>query len=143
MKVKVKKNAKDFYHPWPTWNQEWVDNIIQISGEEIEVETEFLFADQFNTVPIPGVSNIGLRLMADYIEEVIDDERVGKQKCEHCSHVSSRSEKACPECGRKEWLKVFVGSKKSKVVIPLYWKYPREKRTFYPPLLEAVFQGIL
>jgi hypothetical protein len=33
-----------------------------IDGAWVEVETEYLFTDQFNTVPIPGVTDLGMGL---------------------------------------------------------------------------------
>jgi len=45
-------------------NWHWAETLSKIEGMRIEIETEFLFVNQFNTVPIKGVSDEGLRLMA-------------------------------------------------------------------------------
>ena len=53
----------------------------QIEGMIVEVETEQLFKDQFNTVPVPNVSENGLRIMQNLVKEVIDDIRPQMMRC--------------------------------------------------------------
>ena len=84
MKIKIRKDAKAIYissanSSLVDWR--WADILEKIAGKTIEVETEYLFKDQFNTVPIPGVAEKGLRIMQNLVEEVIDDVRPGKTKC--------------------------------------------------------------
>lgn len=75
------KNESNFY-----------SQLLEVAGTEIEVETEYLFRNQFNTVPIPDISENGLRVMEEYIECVIDDEREGKARCNWCGKTSSNLE---------------------------------------------------
>jgi len=112
MKIKIKKSAPVIYRrglnkrPSDGYSKtefEWIETLKQVSGKTIEVETDYLFKNQFNTVPIKGVSELGLRIMENLVEEVIDDERIGKYKCNWCGHHSENSDK-CPECGKAEYL---------------------------------------
>lgn len=59
---------------------EFAEMLEKIQGQTLEVETKYLFRDQFNTAPIPGVSDLGLRVMAGWVDKVIDDVRPGKIK---------------------------------------------------------------
>lgn len=63
---------------------EWVETLKKIENTWVEVETDHLFSDQFNTVPIPGVSEQGLRLMIEDVTEIEDDVRIGVVKCSYC-----------------------------------------------------------
>lgn len=110
MKVKVKDNAKDYYvsrtahnHQFVNW--EWADVLEKVQGWTLEVETKFLFKDQFNTAPIPGISEQGLRLMASDVSEVIDDIRPGKSICRWCHHWTATQ--TCENCGKSEYLEAF------------------------------------
>jgi hypothetical protein len=47
-----------------------------VAGKWLEVETRHLFQDQFNTVPIKGVSEHGLRVMACHVERIWCDFRL-------------------------------------------------------------------
>ncbi|MEN6445017.1 MAG: hypothetical protein ABFC98_03115 [Candidatus Cloacimonas sp.] len=109
MKIKIRKDAKAIYisslKPFPIdWH--WADILEKIAGKTIEVETEYLFKNQFNTVPIPGVAEKGLRIMQNLVEEVIDDVRPGKAKCNWCGKVSE-NQLVCMACGHKDYLEVF------------------------------------
>lgn len=76
----------------------------QLSGKEIEVETDYLFDDQINTAPIPGVSEQGLRLH-DWKEEVFDnpDIKEGQWLEQTESLVRARRETLkCGYCGKQE-----------------------------------------
>lgn len=86
--------------------RKWRRILQSIAGTEIEVETEFLFKNQFNTVPIPGVSEQGLRVMECDVLKVIDDERPGKAKCRWCGHTS-KNLTVCEKCGKDEYLEIF------------------------------------
>jgi hypothetical protein len=71
--AKVKTNARSRYVADPnniTVNWKWADTLEAVEGQEIEIETKFLFLNQFNTAPIPGVSDNGLRLMATSLESL-------------------------------------------------------------------------
>lgn len=77
----------------------------KIKGQWVEVETEHLFADQFNTVPIPGVSEQGLRLMIEDVEEIEDDVRQGVVKCGWCAGYDKDGDGRCDKCGKAEYLR--------------------------------------
>ena len=68
-----------------------------VDGFELEVETEHLFTDQFNTSPIEGVSELGMRILHGAVAEVIDDERPGKMKCGYCGKHQAIDED-CMNC---------------------------------------------
>lgn len=67
-------------------NIEWGRTLSKIEGKELAVETDYLFADQYNTPPIPGVTEIGLRIMQESVEKVIDDVRPGLMRCHWCGN---------------------------------------------------------
>lgn len=58
-------------------NETFYNLLKKVDGQTLEVETNFLFIDQFNTAPIPGVSELGLRVMGNVVDKVIDDVRFG------------------------------------------------------------------
>lgn len=103
-----KYNLPQFRNAKLDWNQirKWRMMLKAIEGKEIEVETEYLFKNQFNTVPIPGVSEQGMRIMETDVEKVIDDERPGKARCNWCGKTVLAKDK-CSECGKSEYLEVF------------------------------------
>ncbi len=110
MKIKVRNDAKKYYiNTLPRYqpiNWKWAGTLEQVQGMTLEVETKYLFNDQFNTAPIPGISENGLRLMADNVAYVIDDIRPGKSICAYCHHWS-KAEQVCPHCEQKGYLKPF------------------------------------
>ena len=107
MKIRIKENAGRLYRGGfvlqqiPNW--EWAKTLDAVQGMTLEVETKFLFSDQFNTAPVPGVSVSGLRLMAESVDEVIDDERIGKIKCRWCGHCQD-VQLGCGKCGKNDYL---------------------------------------
>jgi len=88
MKIRINKEAAAIYvrgcyrHAHPSCGklhrEDYAEMLRAVQGAELEVETEYLFADQFNTVPIPGVSAHGLRVMVNVVDAVIDDLRPGR-----------------------------------------------------------------
>jgi hypothetical protein len=117
MKIKIKDNASKIY--WNNMNTTYrgaavppksmmnFGNMLEkINGMTIEVDTKYLFEDQFNTVPIPGVSELGMRIMEEYVEKVIDDERPGKARCNWCGNTS-KSTMVCNKCYKSEYLEIF------------------------------------
>jgi len=116
MKIKIKNNAHEIYRrkelrpykPIDNFNGQWYDTLKSIAGMEIEVETEYLFNNQFNTVPIRGVSKLGLRIMAYCVEYVVNDARIkiNKMKCGWCGKVTVIG-KICPYCNKNEYLEYF------------------------------------
>jgi hypothetical protein len=113
MKIKIREQARNLYvtYQMHTYKQavnwEWADKMEAIQGQVIEVETEHLFANGFNTPPIPGVSDNGLRVMANMVEEVIDDVRPGMMKCAWCFNNEPVAD-VCSKCGKTEYREEFV-----------------------------------
>ena len=71
--------------------REFGDKITAIQGMTIDVETKYLWYNQFNTAPIEGISKNGLRILdfkdeISIIEEIIDDARPSRAKCGSCGH---------------------------------------------------------
>jgi hypothetical protein len=115
MKIQIKKDASSVYtrrqmvtHGGHI-NYEWAKTLEKIEGKEIEVETHYLFRDQYNTPPIPGVSENGLRIMQESVEAVIDDIRPSKGRCSWCGAVTP--ERPCIKCGQDmiEWFSGLPG----------------------------------
>jgi len=74
--LKIKNNAADLYKQNRTiegrliqFNQNWYDKMKSIQGEFLELDTEFLFDNQYNTKK-SKYSDVGLRIM-DYMVEYI------------------------------------------------------------------------
>ena len=101
MQLKIKKDAGNIYannhysgkgtqYCMPAVTREYADKITAIQGMTIEVETKYLWGDQFNTAPIEGISDCGLRILdfkgeLSIIEEIIDDARPSRAMCGSCS----------------------------------------------------------
>ena len=119
MKLKIKKDAgtifiRNHYNGMrpeycaPMSVREFADKISAIQGMTIDVETKYLWDNQFNTAPIEGISDTGLRILdfedeGSVIEEIIDDVRPHRLKCRHC-HQYLREEddihNTCWWCGK-------------------------------------------
>lgn len=88
MRIKLKANASGFYrskaYQHGHFREEYYQMLKAVDGMILEVETEHLFKDQFNTPPIEGVTKLGLRIMHDIVDEVIDDERIYMMRCQYC-----------------------------------------------------------
>lgn len=114
MYIIIKKDAPEIYEKEkmlkagnscilnPSFSESWLGKLKNISGKTIEVDTEFLFPDQFNTVPIEGVSEKGLRIMSNLVEKVVNDQRIGLSKCQWCGAKNPSSVIVCMKCGRSE-----------------------------------------
>ena len=119
MQLKIKEDAgsifvKNHYKGmgpeyWmPAVTREYADKITAIQGMTIEIETKILWDDQFNTAPIEGISEIGLRILdfkdeGSIIEEIIDDARPGRAKCGSCGHYLREDDRIgdpCWWCGK-------------------------------------------
>lgn len=115
MKIKIYDDAQDRYVRKAALtgivNWDWAEKLAQIEGQIIEVDTKYLFKDQYNTVPIPGVSATGLRIMDESVEEVIDDERPGKGRCYYCGRtveaVDNPDEAKCKYCSKVGYIENF------------------------------------
>ena len=114
MKIKIKGDAlkkyvrdnTDYLTSDYSGEDYWEKVMKRIAGKVLEVDTEFLFKYEFNTKPIPGISEDGIRIPEHYVEEIIDDVRRGKARCDLCGEVSNSTE-VCTNCGRKDYLEPF------------------------------------
>lgn len=115
MRVKVNENAAQHYvarcyrHANPQCgklhNEEYEAMLQQVQGQWLEVETEHLFRDQFNTGPVPGVSEHGLRLTVADVTEIEDDVRAGVIKCDWCFGYDHDKDGKCDKCGKTDFLR--------------------------------------
>ena len=113
MKIKIMDNASGYYRSLQLcggrgnrcniFNEKWYEILKKIDGKTLEVETKYLFKDQFNTVPIKDVSEQGLRIMGNMVDEVMDDVRIDKKKCCYCGTVTENINKKCPKCNKSEY----------------------------------------
>lgn len=107
MKIKIKDNVETLYYKNTTSpNYHYAEMLSMVEGQTLDVDTEYLFVDQYNTLPIPGVSTNGMRIFDVYVEEVIDDERPGKARCEWCGKTSNNV-KSCTHCNKSDYLTIF------------------------------------
>ena len=114
MKIRVRQNAAAAYvhrcyrHAHPACGMlhrpEFAEMLRKLEGQWLEVETKHLFSDQFNTAPIPGVSDQGLRLMVQDIDAIEGDVRDGVIKCNWCGGYDHDHDGACDGCGKSEYL---------------------------------------
>jgi len=114
MKLKIKEDAGTIFlhnqykgmrpdYCMPTITREFADKITAIQGMTIEVETKYLWDDQFNTAPIEGISENGLRILdfkgeKSIIEEIINDARPSREKCIVCKHYIRESDSPVAPC---------------------------------------------
>lgn len=85
-------------------NEQFYNILKNIQGKWLEVETEHLFSDQFNTAPIQDVSENGVRIMMEDVVEIKDDVRDGVVKCRWCYGYDKNNDGACDKCGKNEYL---------------------------------------
>lgn len=89
----------------------WWDILAAVSGKTMEVSTTYLFQDQFNVEPMPGVTDCMIGVMAWMVEEVIDDVRPDYFRCQWCgkpSHHSSVYDDTCPRCQTRGYMERFT-----------------------------------
>lgn len=94
MKIRIKPDR---------WN-----HLKAVSGMLLTVETDFLFGDQFNTAPVPGISESGFRVMIADVSEIIGDIRPNYMRCNWCGKISHKGI-ACLHCLKSEYLEHFGG----------------------------------
>jgi hypothetical protein len=57
---------------------------------------------------IKSLTTTGLRIMDRDVDYIIDDERIGKQRCNWCGEISTEEDNpVCPKCKRSYYLKSF------------------------------------
>lgn len=112
MRVRLKNNCHTNY------NGNYSEKLEAINGEWVEIDTDYLFREQLNTKPISEVSAVGLRIYQQDVEEVEDDERIGRSKCDYCG-LSVNTGNPCLGCknGHSYMKEFFPGTKRmSKTV---------------------------
>jgi len=112
MKIKLRNNLFDMWRSRVNCGLElnsphWEKVLQQVQGTIVEVETDNLFRDQYDTVPIPGVSSLGIRAMAWMVEEVIDDARPGMARCGFCG-TTTKDNAPCTVCKKETFLEPFT-----------------------------------
>ena len=111
MQIVIKKDAHKIYNrsfkPWQVPNMEWLNILSKVAGKTLEVETEYLFKNQYNTAPIPGVNENGLRIMSESVEKVINDIRPGLMRCNYCGKQAKISD-VCPHCKETKYLEFLA-----------------------------------
>ena len=110
MRIRVAKGAGSAYHrrcyrgASPTCgmlhNPEWEAMLNRLEGRWLEVETDHLFSNQFNTAPIEGESESGLRLYLQDIDAIEGDVREGVVKCRWCGGYDHDHDGVCDKCGK-------------------------------------------
>ena len=113
---------------------DWKRMMQAIQGQWIEVETDHLFEDQFNTVPIPGVSESGLRVMESDVAEIRNDARAGKSKCGWCGAVTSGA--ACGSCGKPAPRPLVPGSEPDADELEEQWGLSPVEPGNRPPAID-------
>lgn len=104
MRLKIKSNAKDLYYAGLRANRSrnvgftkaentFGDIIKKIQSTWVEVDTDFIWDDQYNTVSIVGVSKNGIRILDfnneqefSIIDTIEGDVRLHRLKCSKCGH---------------------------------------------------------
>ena len=139
MKIRIREGAMGMPHDrFSPINWKWVAVMRLVAGRTLDVETEYLFDDQYNTAPVlpvlvddwiaelvekepiyagrqaelsdakSSLTTTGLRVMDADVAAVINDARPGKMRCQWCGKTNAISE-TCPSCGKSEYLEPFGG----------------------------------
>ena len=92
----------------------YYEMLLELEGQWLPVDTKYLFEDQYNTLPIPGVSDIAIGIHDDLVESIMDDERPGKAKCRYCGTIIHDADcnafvemEKCPYCEKIGYLTIF------------------------------------
>lgn len=87
-------------------NSQWAEQLKSIEGIWLEVDTKFLFVDQFN---VRNNNNELLGLMLSDISEIKDDVRKISIKCNWCGNLMNVShDKSCTNCKKSEYLEKWI-----------------------------------
>lgn|SRR5699024_8611903 len=117
MKIKISNDAlESFYEEsdflldigeidfgeYQFWEKFWSS----VSGKWVEVDETNLFKYEYDVLPIKNVTSEVVRVLDDFVEEVEDDVRYGKARCELCNTISS-STNICKGCGKSDYLELL------------------------------------
>jgi hypothetical protein len=102
MYVKIRLGAADRVTGGGSSSANFRRALLHIEGLWVEVETKYLFADQFNLVPTPHTEH-GLRLMETEISGIIGDVRSKRKACGWCGNNESNEAFVCTKCGKVEF----------------------------------------
>jgi len=105
LKIKIRTGISNNYSaPFRT-------KLSKVEGCWLEVDTKYLFSSQFNTKPIPKVSEVGLRIYETDVEAIEGDERIGRSVCGYCGlwNDTGASCKGCSK-GISEMIEFFPGT---------------------------------
>lgn len=80
---------------WHTYYTPYNDRMERIAGRWVEVDTTYLFKDQFNTKNC-------LRIMLRDVEAIKDDMRPFRKICNWCNNHSAHVDKKCWKCGKSD-----------------------------------------
>jgi hypothetical protein len=103
MKVLIKKGG----HLRGFSEMNWAKAMREIEGQWIEIETKYLFNDQYSTVGVRHASN-GLRIMEADVADIRDDARIGRSICRWCNRNCPSDFMFCPHCGEVGYLRPFT-----------------------------------
>ena len=84
--------------------------INEVAGCWLEVDTKFLFSDQFNTVSGKHPGN-NLRIMLRNVAEIKNDIRINRKFCRWCNHHSPINAKSCINCNNSDHFEEFFYKK--------------------------------
>jgi hypothetical protein len=76
--------------------------INEVAGCWLEVETDYLFKDQFNTA-----APHHLRIMMRNVAEIKNDVRVNRKFCRYCHHHTHIKDKICRNCNHDDYFEDF------------------------------------
>jgi rRNA maturation endonuclease Nob1 len=85
-------------------NAAFADKLRMVQGQWLDVDTEHLFSDQFNTVAVEGVSENGLRVMQSDVVAIVNDVRNNVVKCQWCYGYDTDNDGKCDRCGKDDYL---------------------------------------
>lgn len=102
MKVLIKKGG----HLRGFSEMGWAKAMKEIEGKWVEIDTRYLFNNQYSTVGVRHASN-GLRITEDDIVDIVDDARVGRSICNWCNRNCPSDFMFCPHCGKADRLEPF------------------------------------
>ncbi len=98
LRERLKKMGYREFDVLETDNGSYMHKMALLDGKEIELETKYLFSNQWNTVPIQGVSDKGLRVM-DWKEILHDNRQLKRGYWLEQTDEMRRVREAVSKCG--------------------------------------------